>query len=285
MPSFRSSWRSSTCCSCSTSRRRAGTSRSASRARPSGRPLRRSADLHCGSEEGHVSLPLVVRPERRGSRPDDLRRSAGQEPQEGDRAHRGSRQGRRDGRLPAGALPLAVLLPEGRHGAASRWPSRSRGPSTRGHRRRRPQAQGCRSSPRSSSGAPPGCTTTRPSCSIVTAPSSGRIARCTSPTTRSTTRSSTSRPATSASRCTTPAPAAWACCVCWDQWFPEGARLTALQGAEILFYPTAIGWLPSEKPGDERRRSTRPGRRSSGPTPSPTACSSPRSTASAGKAS
>jgi N-carbamoylputrescine amidase len=35
--------------------------------------------------------------------------------------------------------------------------------------------------------------------------------------------------------------------VCWDQWFPEGARLTALQGAEILFYPTAIGWHPSEK--------------------------------------
>jgi N-carbamoylputrescine amidase len=35
--------------------------------------------------------------------------------------------------------------------------------------------------------------------------------------------------------------------VCWDQWFPEGARLTALEGAEILFYPTAIGWHPSEK--------------------------------------
>jgi N-carbamoylputrescine amidase len=35
--------------------------------------------------------------------------------------------------------------------------------------------------------------------------------------------------------------------VCWDQWFPEGARLTALTGAEILFYPTAIGWLPDEK--------------------------------------
>jgi N-carbamoylputrescine amidase len=35
--------------------------------------------------------------------------------------------------------------------------------------------------------------------------------------------------------------------VCWDQWFPEGARLTALQGAELLFYPTAIGWHPSEK--------------------------------------
>jgi N-carbamoylputrescine amidase len=35
--------------------------------------------------------------------------------------------------------------------------------------------------------------------------------------------------------------------VCWDQWFPEGARLTALQGAEILFYPTAIGWHPAER--------------------------------------
>jgi N-carbamoylputrescine amidase len=34
--------------------------------------------------------------------------------------------------------------------------------------------------------------------------------------------------------------------VCWDQWFPEGARLTALSGAQVLFYPTAIGWLPTE---------------------------------------
>ena len=35
--------------------------------------------------------------------------------------------------------------------------------------------------------------------------------------------------------------------ICWDQWFPEAARLTVLKGAEILFYPTAIGWHPSEK--------------------------------------
>ena len=35
--------------------------------------------------------------------------------------------------------------------------------------------------------------------------------------------------------------------VCWDQWYPEAARLTALQGANILFYPTAIGWHPKEK--------------------------------------
>ncbi|HEV7867576.1 MAG TPA: carbon-nitrogen hydrolase [Chthoniobacteraceae bacterium] len=36
-------------------------------------------------------------------------------------------------------------------------------------------------------------------------------------------------------------------CVCWDQWYPEAARLTALAGAQILFYPTAIGWHPAEK--------------------------------------
>src|ERR1700682_674292 len=35
--------------------------------------------------------------------------------------------------------------------------------------------------------------------------------------------------------------------VCWDQWYPEGARLSAMGGASVLFYPTAIGWHPSEK--------------------------------------
>jgi N-carbamoylputrescine amidase len=35
--------------------------------------------------------------------------------------------------------------------------------------------------------------------------------------------------------------------ICWDQWYPEGARLTALKGAVALFYPTAIGWHPAEK--------------------------------------
>ena len=43
--------------------------------------------------------------------------------------------------------------------------------------------------------------------------------------------------------------------ICWDQWYPEGARLTALRGADILFYPTAIGWHPDEKAqyGKEQR--------------------------------
>jgi N-carbamoylputrescine amidase len=43
-------------------------------------------------------------------------------------------------------------------------------------------------------------------------------------------------------------------CVCWDQWYPEAARLTALQGAQILFYPTAIGWHPKEKEKYGRRQ-------------------------------
>src|SRR5437899_9451080 len=42
--------------------------------------------------------------------------------------------------------------------------------------------------------------------------------------------------------------------ICWDQWFPEAARLTALQGAEILFYPTAIGWHPAEKAEQGQRQ-------------------------------
>jgi N-carbamoylputrescine amidase len=42
-------------------------------------------------------------------------------------------------------------------------------------------------------------------------------------------------------------------CVCWDQWYPEAARLTALRGAQILFYPTAIGWHPGEK-GEHGKR-------------------------------
>lgn len=43
-------------------------------------------------------------------------------------------------------------------------------------------------------------------------------------------------------------------CICWDQWFPESARLTAMAGAEILFFPTAIGWHPSEKAAYGRRQ-------------------------------
>ena len=65
--------------------------------------------------------------------------------------------------------------------------------------------------------------------------------------TRCTTRSSTSRRGILASRFFRAGSPRLGVLVCWDQWYPEAARLTALRGAEILFYPTAIGWHPSEK--------------------------------------
>ena len=58
--------------------------------------------------------------------------------------------------------------------------------------------------------------------------------------------------------------------ICWDQWYPEAARLTAMQGAEILFYPTAIGWHPERK-AEHRREQQTPGNPSSAATPWPTA--------------
>ena len=63
--------------------------------------------------------------------------------------------------------------------------------------------------------------------------------------------------------------------VCWDQWYPEAARLTAMQGAEILVYPTAIGWHPAEK-NSTASGSTARGRRSNAATRSRTAASSSR---------
>ena len=77
---------------------------------------------------------------------------------------------------------------------------------------------------------------------MPTAASPGSIARCTSPTIRSTTRSSISRPATSASRAVDRATGASAMLVCWDQWFPGSGASRRAAGAQILFYPTAIGW-------------------------------------------
>ena len=44
------------------------------------------------------------------------------------------------------------------------------------------------------------------------------------------------------------------CSVCWDQWYPEAARLMALQGAEILIYPTAIGYAASDTPDEQQRQ-------------------------------
>ena len=67
--------------------------------------------------------------------------------------------------------------------------------------------------------------------------------------------------------------------ICWDQWFPEGARLAALAGAQILYYPTAIGWLQGES--DEDRRGMRDAWRSSS---RPRTASAPKKKSSSGEA-
>ena len=71
-------------------------------------------------------------------------------------------------------------------------------------------------------------------------------------------------------------------CVCWDQWYPEAARLTALRGAEFIFYPTAIGWHPAEKKNSARRNIPH-GKQFSAATPSRMAVTSRRRIASAMK--
>ena len=59
--------------------------------------------------------------------------------------------------------------------------------------------------------------------------------------------------------------------VCWDQWYPEAARLMALAGADLLIYPTAIGWDPNDSQ-QKKTASAMPGSRSSAAMPWPTAC-------------
>jgi N-carbamoylputrescine amidase len=61
--------------------------------------------------------------------------------------------------------------------------------------------------------------------------------------------------------------------ICWDQWYPEAARITTLLGAQVLFYPTAIGWHPAEKDEWAPHRSRR-GARFNARMPSPTASTS-----------
>ena len=158
--------------------------------------------------------------------------------------HEAAKQGA--DRLPARTVPVAVLLQHARSQAVR--PRRADPRSADRDALRRPRRTRASSwSRRCSRSGWSGCATTRRSSSTPTARCSASIARCTSRTIRCSSRSTTSGPATSASRSFDTKFGKVGTLVCWDQWFPEGARLTALKGAEVLVYPTAIGWHPREK--------------------------------------
>ena len=121
------------------------------------------------------------------------------------------------------------------------------GPSTDGLSPSSPASTGWSSSPRCSRSARQEFITIPPPSLTPTVRCWAPTARCTFPTTRCTTRNFILRRATLVSRPGRRATAKIGVLICWDQWYPEAARLTAMQGAEILFYPTAIGWHPGEK--------------------------------------
>ena len=97
--------------------------------------------------------------------------------------------------------------------------------------------------------------------------SSASIARCISRTIRFTTRNFISRPATSGFASWKTQQGKIGVCVCWDQWYPEAARLTALSGAEIIFYPRLSAGIHRRKTSSAKRNIP-PGKRSSAVTPS-----------------
>ena len=179
------------------------------------------------------------------ARPDGLLgRSAG-EPREGGGEGRGGGASGRASRLPARALPLALLLPAGRPGAlrsrrtgagADDRGARAGGAAARrGGRRARLRAARARPVPQQRGGdrrrrqdrgaLPQDAHPRRPAYYEKFYFTPGDLGF----------------PAfdTAAGRIAT--------LICWDQWYPEGARLAALAGASVLFYPTAIGWHPHEK--------------------------------------
>ena len=192
-------------------------------------------------------MKRAVRPDRQ-TRADSNRvfRRPGREPEENARARRTRRPARRANHLHPGTVPLAVFLPERRPREFQTGRTHSR------PQHRRLSASWRRntrwsSSPRCSRSAPPAFITTPPRSLTPTARCWASTARCTFP----------DDPLYYEKFYFTPGDlgfSAWqtrygkiGVLICWDQWYPEAARLTALQGAEILFYPTAIGWHPREK--------------------------------------
>ena len=192
----------------------------------------------------------------------------------GDGRGQGRRGGRprRAGRLPARAVPHALLLPDARTHALFDLAEPIPGPTAQALAPGGRGSTAWRSSSPSSSGARRASTTTPPSSSTPTARWPGSTARCTSPTTRSTTRSSTSRPGDLGFQAFDTPLGRIGTLVCWDQWYPGGGaahRAGGRRASSSTRRPSA-GTRP-RRPSSARPSAT-PGRPCSAATPSPTAC-------------
>ena len=163
--------------------------------------------------------------------------------------------GRRD-RLPARTVSRRSISASAKTSRCSIWPSRFPGPTTKrlGEVARELKITIDRVAVRAPRAGP--LSQHRRHHRLRTASWTASTARCTSPTTRCTTRSSTSRRAISGSRAFETDFGKFGTLVCWDQWYPEGARLTALQGANVLFYPDGDR-LASRREGAVRRSAVR----------------------------
>ena len=150
------------------------------------------------------------------------------------------------------------------------------GPTTRGARQDRPGAEGGDRRLALREARATGSITTPRSCSTPTDGSPGSTARCTSPTIPLYYEKFYFTPGDLGFRSFATRHGSIGTLVCWDQWFPEAARLTALAGAEILFYPTAIGWLDGETADVNEAQHDAWETVAARATRSPTACSSRR---------
>ena len=175
------------------------------------------------------------------------------------RAGARGRGGRGAAGAAAGAAQRAVFLPARGRGRDSTVAEADPGPEHRAPRRAGAASTAWCWSARCSSAARRACTTTPRWCSSATAASPGKLPQDAHPRRSGLLREVLLHARRSRLQPIDTSVGRLGVLVCWDQWYPEAARLMALAGAELLLYPTAIGWDPRDDAGREGTASAMPG--------------------------